>query len=112
MFCDNCGAKVDDDAVFCAQCGQQLLPQKVPENVPPPTRAPQYMRRTDPDHLCFGEQQEENPYVGGIILICIGLFLAVIFFDLFSVEIFLVLVFFAIGAILIIQALRKGGQGG
>jgi len=24
MFCDNCGAKADDDAVFCESCGELL----------------------------------------------------------------------------------------
>ncbi|MFX0183020.1 MAG: zinc ribbon domain-containing protein [Candidatus Hodarchaeota archaeon] len=109
MYCDSCGAQVDDDATFCSKCGQQLIPQKTPVDVPRPTRTPQYVRkRRDEDFLCFGEQREENPYIGGIILICIGLFLAVIFFDLFRVEYLLVLGFILFGAIAIIQGVRKG----
>ncbi|MFX1336958.1 MAG: zinc-ribbon domain-containing protein [Promethearchaeota archaeon] len=118
MYCDNCGAQVDDDAAFCNKCGQQLLPQKAPMDVPPPTRTPHYAQRREEDFLCFGEQRQENPWVGGIIFICIGLFLAVIFFNLdeiipiFRVEYLLVFGFFLIGLIMIIQALRKGNQGG
>ena len=26
MFCENCGAKVDDDAVFCENCGERQRP--------------------------------------------------------------------------------------
>lgn len=116
MYCDNCGNQVEDDAVFCPKCGQQLSAQKTPSDVPPPTRTPQITRRRDEDFLCFGEEQADNPYVGGIIFILIGLFLAVIFFDLdqiipiFRVEYLIVLGFFLFGAILIIQAVRKGGQ--
>lgn len=24
MYCENCGNKVDDDAVFCTKCGKQF----------------------------------------------------------------------------------------
>ncbi|MFX0124195.1 MAG: zinc-ribbon domain-containing protein [Candidatus Hodarchaeota archaeon] len=113
MYCDNCGAQVEDDAAFCPKCGQQLLPQKVPVDVPPPSRAPHYARKRDEDFLCFGEQREENPWIGGIIFICIGLFLAVIFFDIdFPIEFLLVLGFFVLGLAMIIQAIRKGREGG
>ena len=117
MFCDNCGAQVDDDATFCSKCGQQLIAEKAAVGIPPPTRAPRYARRSE-DNLCFGEQREENPWVSGIVVICIGLFLAVIFFDLdesvpiFQIEYLLVFGFLALGAILIIQAIRKRNQGG
>ncbi|MFX1283741.1 MAG: zinc ribbon domain-containing protein [Promethearchaeota archaeon] len=118
MYCDNCGNQVEDNAAFCPKCGQQLLPQKVPVDVPPPSRTPQYARKREEDFLCFGEQREENPWIGGIIFICIGLFLAVLFFDLdklipfFQIEYLLVFGFFIIGLIMIIQAIRKGNQGG
>ncbi|MFX0170515.1 MAG: zinc-ribbon domain-containing protein [Candidatus Hodarchaeota archaeon] len=115
MYCDSCGALMDDDATFCSKCGQQLVPQKTPVDVPKPTRTPHYVRRKrDEDFLCFGEEREDNPYVGGIILICVGLFLAVIFFDLdeiipiFRVEYLLVLGFILFGIIVIIQGMRKG----
>jgi hypothetical protein len=109
MYCDSCGAQVDDDATFCSKCGQQLIPQKAPTAAPIPTRTPHYVRRKrDEDFLCFGEEREENPYIGGIILICLGLFLAVIFFDLFRVEYLLVLGFILFGVIAIIQGVRKG----
>ena len=119
MFCDNCGAQTDDDAAFCPKCGQQLMAEKAAVGVPPPTRAPHYARRRrSEDNLCFGEKREENPWVSGIVVICIGLFLAVIFFDLdeivpiFQIEYLLVFGFLALGVILIIQAMRKGNQGG
>lgn len=114
MYCDNCGAQVEDDAAFCPKCGQQLLAEKVPMDVPPPTRTPRYARKRDEDFLCFGERREDNPWIGGIIFICIGLFLAVIFFDLdqlfpiFRIEYLLVLGFFVLGIGMIIQAMRKG----
>ena len=119
MFCDNCGAQVADDAVFCPKCGQQMQPSKAAGDVPPPrTVSPRYRRRTSDDFLCFGEERKDNPYVGGIIFILIGLFLAVIFFDLdqiipfFQIEYLLVLAFFVVGALFVIQAFRKGQQGG
>ncbi|MHA2246221.1 MAG: zinc-ribbon domain-containing protein [Candidatus Hodarchaeales archaeon] len=114
MFCDNCGAQVDDDAAFCPKCGQQLMAEKAAVGVPPPTRAPYYARRRSEDNLCFGEQREENPWISGIVVICIGLFLAVIFFDIdfIRVEYLLVFGFFALGLLMIIQAIRKGNQGG
>ncbi|MFW9897133.1 MAG: zinc-ribbon domain-containing protein [Candidatus Thorarchaeota archaeon] len=118
MYCDNCGTQVEDDTVFCNKCGQQLLPQKAVKDVPPPTRTPYFKRRREEDFLCFGEQREENPYVGGIVLILIGLFLAIIFFDLdelipiFRIEYLVVFGFIAFGVISIILALRKGNQGG
>ena len=31
MFCENCGAKIDDDALFCTECGTK---RKVPEIAP------------------------------------------------------------------------------
>ena len=113
MYCDNCGAQVEDDAAFCPRCGQQLIAAKPPMDVPPPTRTPHYARKRDEDFLCFGEQREDNPWIGGIIFICIGLFLAVIFFDIelpwfFQIEYLLVLGFFGIGLVMIIQAIRKG----
>jgi len=119
MYCDNCGNRVEDDAAFCPKCGQQLLPQKAPVDVPPPSRTPYYARKREEDFLCFGEKREENPWIGGIIFICIGLFLAVILFDLdellvigdiaiFRIEYLLVFGFFIIGLIMIIQAIRKG----
>ncbi len=114
MYCDNCGAKVEDDATFCPKCGQQLLAEKTPVAVPPPTRIPHYARKRDDDFLCFGEHEEGNPYVGGIVLICIGLFLAVLFFDLdeiipfFRIEYLIVLAFFFFGVVAIIQGMRKG----
>jgi hypothetical protein len=90
-----------------------MQPAKAAVDVPPPrTVSPRYRRGTSEDFLCFGEQRKENPYVGGIIFILIGLFLAVIFFDLFRVEILLVLAFFAVGGLFVIQAFRKGQQGG
>lgn len=114
MYCDNCGAQVEDDAAFCPRCGQQLLAEKVSMDVPPPTRTPRYARKRDENFLCFGEEHESNPWIGGIIFICIGLFLAVIFFDLdqfipiFRIEYLLVLGFFVLGIGMIIQAIRKG----
>lgn len=123
MYCDNCGNQVEDDAAFCPKCGQQLLPQKAPVGVPPPSRTPHYARKREEDFLCFGEKREENPWISGIVFICIGLFLAVIFFDLddllviggvalFRIEYLLVFGFFIIGLIMIIQAIRKGNKGG
>lgn len=28
MFCTNCGEKLDDDAVFCTQCGTRVIPEE------------------------------------------------------------------------------------
>ncbi len=109
MFCDNCGSKVDDEAQFCPKCGQQLTVDKIPESVPPPRQPARHARRRqDQDFLCFGEDSSENPYTGGIIMIIIAIFLAVIFFfDDFPVEALVVLVFFLIGVSAIVKASRE-----
>lgn len=108
MYCDNCGTQVDDDAVFCSACGQQLLSQKAPK-VPIPSRpSPPYIRRATGDNLCFGEQQEEGGWTGGLILIAIGIFLVIIFyFPNFPVEILIPLGFFLFGVIAIINHTRR-----
>lgn len=109
MFCDNCGAKVDDNAAFCPKCGQQLVPEKASIDAPPPTRIPHLSRKREEDFLCFGENRGENPWIGGLVLICIGIFLVIIFYvPAFPVELLVVLGFFLFGAIAIIQGLRKG----
>ncbi len=113
MYCDNCGARVDDDAAFCPKCGQQLLPQKAPVDIPPPTRTPYYRRRRSEDNLCFGEEREDNPWVGGVVLICIGLFLVIIFFvPAFPIELLIPLGFFACAAITFFNAYKKGQDRG
>ena len=109
MYCDNCGASIDDEALFCSKCGNQLLPQKTSKSSPPPPRpSPRYRRTTDGDFLCFGDQQEGNPYTGGLIMIFIAIFLAIIFFvPNFPIEVLVVLGFFLIGLIAIINGVRK-----
>ena len=108
MFCDNCGSKVDDSATFCSTCGQNLIPDKIPENVPPPRQTARHVRRKQQqDFLCFGEESSENPYTGGIIFIIIAIFMAIIFFfDEFPVEALVVLAFFLIGVSAIVKASR------
>jgi hypothetical protein len=108
MWCDNCGAKVDDDAVFCSTCGQQLLPtKKAPKGTPVPSRPSERYKRKEEDFLCFGEQSEENPYVGAFIFIAIGLFLIIIFFfPGFPIEYLVPLAFLAFGIYFIIKARR------
>ena len=108
MYCDNCGTQVDDDAAFCSVCGQQLLAQKAPK-VPIPSRpSPQYRRRASQDNLCFGEQQEESGWTGGLVLIAIGIFLVIIFyFPTFPVEVLIPIGFFLFGAIAIINHARR-----
>lgn len=109
MFCDNCGSKVDDSAAFCPTCGQNLIPDKIPENVPPPRRTAHHARgKQQQDFLCFGEESSDNPYAGGIVFIIIAIFLAVIFFfDEFPVEALVVLAFFLIGVSAIVKASRE-----
>ncbi len=35
MFCDNCGVKHDDEAVFCPNCGKKIVKKKeVKEDIP------------------------------------------------------------------------------
>ncbi|MFW9853556.1 MAG: zinc-ribbon domain-containing protein [Candidatus Thorarchaeota archaeon] len=106
MFCDNCGNSVDDDSVFCSRCGNQLIPQKAPpSNVPRPTRPAMRTRRESQDFLCFGEESGENPYTGGIVLICIGVFLALLFFfPTFPIEYLVPLAFMVFGALIVINA--------
>ncbi|MHA2252893.1 MAG: zinc-ribbon domain-containing protein [Candidatus Kariarchaeaceae archaeon] len=109
MFCDNCGSAVDDDAVFCAKCGNQLSPQVAPKGVPTPPRRSYARRSRTDDNLCFGEDKEQNPYTSGIVFIFIAIFLFVIFFlpDV-DVTILIVLAFLGIGALIIANALRQG----
>lgn len=33
MFCENCGAQIDDDADFCANCGHKFATVFDPNNV-------------------------------------------------------------------------------
>jgi hypothetical protein len=41
MFCSNCGAKIDDTATFCGQCGTKTgVPSGAPAAPPPPAYAP------------------------------------------------------------------------
>ncbi len=40
MFCTNCGHELDDDAVFCEQCGTQLTPEQESESVSAPVSPP------------------------------------------------------------------------
>ena len=35
MYCSNCGKKLDDDAMFCDECGTKIKRQK-PSNVQTP----------------------------------------------------------------------------
>jgi uncharacterized membrane protein YvbJ len=106
MYCDNCGHAVDDNAAFCPQCGQSLMPEKVASDVPPPRRA--VKRKQDTDNLCFGEENE-NPYATGIFFIFLAIFFTIIFFfpDDFPVEALVVLAFFVFGVLAIIRAARK-----
>ncbi len=108
MFCDNCGSTADDDAVFCAKCGNQLSPQVVPKGVPtPPKRIYARRARTD-DNLCFGEEKEQNPYITGIVFVFIAIFLFVIFFTDLPVTTLIVIAFLGIGALIIANAIRQG----
>ncbi|MHA2239186.1 MAG: hypothetical protein ACXAB2_12565, partial [Candidatus Hodarchaeales archaeon] len=90
-------------------CGQNLMPDKVPENVPPPRQTARHARRKqEQDFLCFGEERSDNPYTGGIVFIFIAIFLAVIFFfDEFPVEGLVVLAFFIIGISAIVKASKE-----
>ncbi|MHA1966891.1 MAG: hypothetical protein ACW964_03725 [Candidatus Hodarchaeales archaeon] len=108
MYCDNCGGQVDNDALFCSKCGQQLLPQKAPLTPKPSRPSPRYRRKTTDDNLCFGQEQEESGWVGGLVLISIGVFLVAIFyFPEFPIEILIPLGFFLFGAIAIINHARR-----
>ena len=41
MFCPNCGSKLDDDALFCGECGTKIAaPQTAATNAAPATQAP------------------------------------------------------------------------
>lgn len=106
MFCDNCGNEVDNESVFCSRCGNQVTPGKVPpNNIPRPRRSAIRSRRHDQDFLCFGDETRENPYIGGIVLMCIGIFLAVLFFfPGFPIEYLIPVAFVLIGAIVIMNA--------
>ncbi len=107
MYCDNCGSAVEDDAAFCPKCGQSLAPEKIPGDVPPPSRT--YRRKKSSDNLCFGEDND-NPYSTGIFFIFLAIFFMVIFFfpDDFPVEALLVLGFLLFGILAIVQARRQG----
>ncbi|MFW9778706.1 MAG: hypothetical protein ACFFE8_07605 [Candidatus Heimdallarchaeota archaeon] len=62
-------------------------------------------RREGQDFLCFGEEAGENPYAGGIVLICIGVFLVLLFFfPTFRIEFLVPLAFMVFGAMIIINA--------
>ena len=105
MYCDNCGNAVDDNAAFCPKCGQSLMPDKVPSDVPAPRRAAR--RQKTQDNLCFGEE-DENPYGTGIFFILVAIFFFVIFFlPEFPVELLLVLAFFVFGVLAIVRAARQ-----
>ncbi len=104
VYCENCGNKVDDDAVFCSRCGNQMVPQKAHDG----TR--KYVtpkkKETD-DFLCFGEESEDG-WVGGLIMILIGIFLASVFLDFqFPIEIILPGAFILIGVGIIIKSRQK-----
>jgi glycine cleavage system pyridoxal-binding protein P len=67
MFCWNCGAKNDDNALFCGECGTAFdTPQAVPENLqqqPPvttpyqPSMVQQQPQATTPYQPSMAQQQ-------------------------------------------------------
>ena len=105
MYCDNCGAQTDDDTAFCSRCGQQLLAQKAPMAPSPCRPSKQQIKRFNEDNLCFGEDKREegSGWIGGLVLIAVGIFLIIIFyFPDFPIE-FLIpvgFIFFGIFAII------------
>jgi len=110
MYCDNCGAQVDNDTSFCSRCGQQLLAQKAPK-IPPPSRpSKQQIRRHSEDNLCFGEdrKEEDSGWIGGLVLIAIGIFLIIIFyFPRFPIEFLIPIGFIFFGIIAIVNHSKR-----
>ena len=48
MFCENCGAKLEDDAKFCTECGTPVEDIAVSEPAPQPVAQPQPVQQTAP----------------------------------------------------------------
>lgn len=61
MFCPNCGKQLDDNSVFCGECGTRLEEQySVPDAVVPVQAAP--VQAAQPQPVVQPQQNYGNPY--------------------------------------------------
>jgi len=80
MYCKNCGAKIEDDAVFCPSCGAKL---NAPAQAKPSANLPEGISQDDEGyyHWVYIESMWQNPTALFIILkifLFVMLFLMVI----------------------------------
>lgn len=59
MFCPQCGAPNEDDAVFCGNCGAVLNPEELSAETT--LEAPEEMAREEIEEISFEEAAEEVP---------------------------------------------------
>jgi len=116
--CTKCGSKVPDDADFCPKCGHKL---KTPRGRPPSGKKADRVSKEIEDSISRGmaekqekyekhEKQEKyekgagdsrfGPFIGGFILIWVGICLYLAFFDYVVWAIFWAYLITGIGAVL------------